>query len=88
MKLKALLVVKCLVALCFGIPILVVPDNYRGPAIFTNFNPEMTDDSYVEKFPYVITREVILRSVTIASGMPMRLSDNLYMFRNVKVSSE
>jgi hypothetical protein len=29
------------------------PANYQGPAIFANFNPRMTDDSYVEKFPYV-----------------------------------
>jgi hypothetical protein len=33
------------------------PENYQGPAIFANFNPKMTDDSYMEKFPYVKTRE-------------------------------
>jgi hypothetical protein len=61
------------------------PENYKGPAIFSDFNPEMTDDSYKEKFPYVITKEVILRNVTTASGKPLRISDNTYMFRNVKV---
>jgi hypothetical protein len=45
----------------------------------------MTDDSYVEKFPYIRTREVILRNVTIASGKPLRLSDNPFMFKDVKV---
>lgn len=64
------------------------PDNYPGPAIFANFNPKMTDDTYQEKFPYVITREVILRNVTTASGKPLRISDNQYMFRNVKVVTE
>jgi hypothetical protein len=61
------------------------PENYQGPAIFSNFNPQMTDDSYQEKFPYVITREVVLRNVTTASGKALRISDNPFMFRNVKV---
>jgi hypothetical protein len=64
------------------------PEDYRGPAIFTNFNAEMTDDSYHEKFPYVTTKRVILRNVTTSSGKDLRLSDNLFMFRNVKVETE
>jgi hypothetical protein len=64
------------------------PDDYKGPAIFASFNPLMTDESYVEKFPYVITREVILRHVTVVSGKTMRLSNNPYMFRDVKVDSD
>ena len=64
------------------------PEDYKGPAIFANFNPKMTDDSYVEKFPYVKTREVILRNVTTASGKTLRLSDNLFMFRDVKIITE
>ncbi|MDB4583177.1 hypothetical protein N9164_08495 [Draconibacterium sp.] len=64
------------------------PEDYQGPAIFANFNPNMTDDSYVEKFPYVRTREVILRKVTTASGKALRLSDNLFMFKDVKVNTE
>jgi hypothetical protein len=64
------------------------PDDYKGPAIFADFNPKMTNDSFVEKFPYVITREVILRNVTVASGKAMRLSNNPFMFRDVKVKSD
>ena len=64
------------------------PDDYKGPAIFANFNPKMTDDSYVEKFPYVRTREVILKDVTTASGMSLRISDNPFQFKNVKVEVE
>lgn len=63
------------------------PANYKGPAIFANFNPRMTDDSYVEKFPYVRTREVILRNVTTASGKALRVSDNPFMFKDVKVTT-
>lgn len=64
------------------------PADYKGPAIFANINPKMVDDFYREEFPYVITREVILRNVTTASGKPLRLSDNPYMFRNVKVVAD
>jgi hypothetical protein len=61
------------------------PENYQGPAIFTNFNPEMTDNTYQEKFPYVKTKEVILKNVTTASGKSVRISDNTFMFRDVKI---
>ncbi len=64
------------------------PADYRGPAIFANFNPRMTDDSYVEEFPYVRTREVILRNVTTASGKDLRLSDNPFMFKDVNVTAD
>ncbi len=50
-----------------------------------DFNPKMTDDSYQEKFPYVITREVNLRNVSTSSGIALRISDNLFMFKDVKV---
>ena len=61
------------------------PAGYLGPAIFTDFNPQMTDDSYREKFPYSKTKEVILNNVMTTSGKNLRISDNTYMFRDVKV---
>lgn len=64
------------------------PPDYRGPAIFANFNPQMTGKSYVEEFPYVITKNIILKNVTTASGKPLRVSDNTFMFRKVKVTNE
>jgi hypothetical protein len=64
------------------------PVGYQGPAIFANFNPKMTDDSYTEKFPYIKTREVILKNVTTASGKTLRLSDNPVMFKNVRVITD
>jgi len=63
------------------------PENYPGPAIFGNFNRHFTDDSYVEKYPYIKTKEVILRNVTTASGKSLRLSDNPFMFKDVNVKS-
>lgn len=64
------------------------PEEYNGPAIFANFNPKMTDNSYQEQFPYVRTREVVLRKVTVASGKPLRLSDNMFMFNDVKLTTD
>lgn len=64
------------------------PENYQGPAIFTNFNPEMTDGTYQEKYPYVKTKSVVLRNVTTASGKAVRISDNAFMFKDVKVNGE
>ena len=63
------------------------PSDYQGPAIFANFNPQMTDESFQEKFSYVRTKNVILRNVTTASGRALRLSDNLIMFKDVKVDT-
>lgn len=64
------------------------PENYQGPAIFSNFNPEMTDASYQEKFPFVRTREVMLKNVSTASGKTLRISDNPFLFKEVKVDSK
>ena len=61
------------------------PEDYQGPAIFADFNPLMTDDSYQEKFPYVRTKEVTLKNVTTASGKALRRSDNPFMFQDVEV---
>jgi hypothetical protein len=60
-------------------------ETYSGPAIFMDFNPEMKDERYSEKFPYQITKEVILKNVKATSGKTLRLSDNAYMFKNVKL---
>lgn len=64
------------------------PEDCLGPAIFTNFNRQMTDDSYQEKFPNVRTKEVILRNVTTSSGKVLRISDNPFMFKDVKVDRD
>jgi len=61
------------------------PDNYQGPAIFANFNPKMIDSTYQETYPFVKTKEVILKNITTASGKALRVSDNPFMFRDVSV---
>lgn len=64
------------------------PENYQGPALFANFNTEMKDSSYQEKYPYVKTKEVILREIKVASGKSVRVSDNPFMFKDVKVDAK
>lgn len=64
------------------------PEGYQGPAIFGNFNPQMTDETYKEQFPYVKTKEVVLKNVTTASGKKLRISDNTFMFKDVRVKTE
>lgn len=61
------------------------PETYEGPSIFANFNPEMTDGSYKEAFPHIKPKEVILRNVTTKSGKELRLSENPYLFKDVKI---
>jgi len=63
------------------------PEDYQGPAIFSNFNPQMTDDSYQERFPYVRTREVILRNVSTSSGKELIISENPFIFKDVKIDN-
>lgn len=61
--------------------------SYQGPAIFGNFNPKKTDESYVEKFPYILTKELILKNISTESGKPVRISDNEFMFKDLKVTN-
>ena len=61
------------------------PKFYDGPFVFAVFNARNKGPEYVEKFPYKVTEEVVLRNVTTATGKSVLLSPNKYMFRNVKL---
>jgi hypothetical protein len=60
-------------------------NNYQGPKIFAPFNNQNTSESFIEKFPYTITKEVVIKNMTIKSGKPYIISNNQYMFRNVRI---
>ena len=62
--------------------------NYPGPKIFSAFNSAYKDETHVEKYPYVITEEVVIANLTVKSGKPYRISNNPFMFRNVKVTEK
>jgi len=64
---------------------LNTPDNYQGPKIFANFNPDFINDEYVEQYPYALTKEVAINNMSIESGKPLQVSNNQFMFRNVKI---
>ena len=64
------------------------PENYDGPLVFGQFSKKNVAPGYVEKFPYHVTEEVVLRNVTTASGKELVLSPNKHMFRNVKIVRE
>jgi len=62
------------------------PDNYQGPKIFAAFNSAYTSDGYTEKYPYIVTKEVEIKNLTVKSGKPYIVSNNPYLFRNVKIN--
>lgn len=62
-----------------------LPDSGPGPAIFADFSPRFKDASFKQAYPYGITREVVLKDVTTASGKRLRVSDNPFMFKDVVV---
>ena len=64
------------------------PNNYAGPKIFATFNSAYTDETYVEKYPYVITEEVIVKGLTTKSGKPLMISTHPFLFRNVKITKK
>jgi hypothetical protein len=61
------------------------PPDYQGPAIFGNFNSENIDTSFQEQYPYVVTKEVILKNVTTSSGKDLRVSENEFIFKGLKI---
>ena len=58
--------------------------DFKGTTIFSDFNPKRTDESFIEKFPYVLIKEILLKNISIESNKPLRISDNQFMFRDVK----
>ena len=61
------------------------PENYAGPKIFANFNSEYTNADFEQKYPYIITEEIIVKNTTINSDKSLIISNNSFMFSNVVV---
>jgi hypothetical protein len=61
---------------------------YPGPVIFGDFNPKLSKQGYIEKYPIVRTKELILKNIKTESGKPLKLSRNPAMLKDVKVSLE
>lgn len=56
--------------------------------IFSNFNPKMVNENFKEKYPYIKTKKVILKNISISSEKKLTLSENPFMFKKVKVEKE
>jgi hypothetical protein len=72
---------------------LVINDNnpvnsYKGPKIFSSFNNAHKNEEYQEKYPYIITKEVEIKNLTIKSDKSLLVSNNPFMFRNVKITKK
>jgi hypothetical protein len=63
-------------------------NNYKGPKIFSSFNNAYKNEEYKEMYPYIITKEVEIKNLTIKSGQSLLVSDNMFMFRNVKITEK
>ena len=60
-------------------------EDYRGPKIFGIFNDKYNSENFIEKYPYVLTEEVFIKNLIAKSGKKYYVSDNDFMFRNVKI---
>lgn len=58
---------------------------YSGPSVFGDFNKNKKDNTYVVKYPYIITKDVYLKNVKSSSGKELILSYNKYMFKDVVI---
>ena len=61
-------------------------NDYVRPKIFAIFNKDFTSENYVEKYPYVITKEISIKNLTVKSGKKYLVSNNPFMFRNIRIS--
>ena len=61
------------------------PAEYLGPSIFADFNSNMTDDSFIENFPYMKPEVVILKNINTTSGKDIIISTNMFLFKDVKI---
>lgn len=61
------------------------PKEYKGPAIFADFNPQLKEKSYQEAYPYMKTEKVILQNIRTSSGKKLRVSHNPFMFKGVEI---
>ncbi|MEQ8239394.1 MAG: hypothetical protein RIA69_09285 [Cyclobacteriaceae bacterium] len=63
-------------------------DSYEGPLLFSDFNPEKIDPSYLEKFPYQLPEKVMLKNVNALSGKDLKISENPFLFKDVKIIND
>jgi hypothetical protein len=58
-------------------------NSYKGPVVFGDFNSRMKDKSYKAPHSQVLPKLIAHRGVKTASGKPVRISTNSFMFKEV-----
>jgi len=64
---------------------------YGGVYLFNDVCTEWTDDAFVQKmmtegYPYHLPESVTVSGITTESGLPMKISPNTFMFRDVPIT--
>lgn len=59
--------------------------NGKGTAVFDSFQPAPGTEDAPLPYAYVLPQKVVLKNITIANGIPLRLSNNPALFKKVKV---
>ena len=60
-------------------------DDNKSISLFANFNPKMIKEDFKEDFPYVRTKKVTIEDLTISGNQKLKLSENPFMFKDVKI---
>ena len=62
-----------------------VSDDYTGLCIFSPIHDNYLDEHFEEKYPYALPEVVEIKGIKTKSGKPWTLSDNMQLFKNVKI---
>lgn len=60
-------------------------DSYERLVLFSDFNPEMTNSTYKEEYPYIVPKKVVLENINSLSGKILEMSTNQFMFKDTKM---
>ena len=60
-------------------------EDYQSARILSNLHPNYLDVAYVAKYPYKLIEEIEIRKLSTKSGKPWVLSDNMSLYKDVKV---
>jgi len=56
---------------------------YQGPRILSSIHSNYANKLFEEKYPYILPKEVTIKNITVKSGKPWALSDNMELYKMV-----
>lgn len=60
---------------------------YSGPYVFSNINKDYSSSSYRAEYPMHITEKITVKGIVTASGKPLSVSSNKYMFAGLEIEN-